>query len=80
VRLERILENPLNLLIQSIGRFLRQNANKKIAYLYDLVDDFRVKNPKSKKVHTNFAFKHYLDRLATYRAEKHFIHEKSIYI
>jgi len=66
-------------LIQSIGRFLRQSSGKNVAYLWDLVDDFSIRN-RNNKIKRNYAYKHFIERLNIYREEEHIITEKSIFI
>lgn len=56
-------------LIQSLGRFLRQHANKTKANIYDIVDDFTY------KTYENFAYRHFKERLLTYRNEGWFLDE-----
>lgn len=50
--------------LQSIGRGLRLGDNKKQAVLYDIVDDLRYKS------HTNFALKHFEERVGMYNEER----------
>jgi superfamily II DNA or RNA helicase len=50
--------------LQSIGRGLRISKGKKIAMLYDIVDDL------SYKAHKNFAVKHFVARYKYYMEEK----------
>lgn len=49
--------------LQSIGRVLRKGNDKNKATLYDIVDDLQYKS------HTNFAVKHFLERMNTYSNE-----------
>jgi len=58
-------------LIQSLGRFLRQHSSKTQANIYDLVDDLRV------KTYDNYAWRHFKERLDTYRNEGWFLNEKT---
>jgi superfamily II DNA or RNA helicase len=50
--------------LQSIGRGLRLSENKKVATLYDIVDDLKWKSRK------NFTLEHFLERMKTYNEEK----------
>lgn len=50
--------------LQSIGRVLRKLDSKKIATLYDIVDDLQWKSKQ------NFAVKHFMERLSIYSSEK----------
>lgn len=50
--------------LQSIGRGLRLHESKKICFIYDFVDDCRIKG------HTNFVFSHFLQRLKLYEEER----------
>lgn len=50
--------------LQSIGRGLRLNKDKEYAILYDIVDDFSIKN------HKNFVLQHFLERIKFYNQEK----------
>lgn len=50
--------------LQSIGRVLRKSSIKNVAYLFDIVDDLRY-NKKS-----NYAIKHFMERLQLYMEEK----------
>lgn len=49
--------------LQSIGRVLRKGNGKNKATLYDIVDDLQYKS------HSNFAVKHFLERMNTYSNE-----------
>lgn len=49
--------------LQSIGRVLRLNNNKKGAILIDVVDDLRYKSKK------NFCYEHFVERLKIYTSE-----------
>ena len=57
--------------LQSIGRGLRLGDNKKSATLYDIVDDLRVNS------YTNFAIKHFEERVKYYSEEKFDIHTQN---
>jgi superfamily II DNA or RNA helicase len=50
--------------LQSIGRGLRLSESKKVATLYDIVDDLKWKSRK------NFTLEHFLERMKTYNEEK----------
>lgn len=50
--------------LQSIGRGLRLGDNKEEAVLYDIADDMRYKS------HTNFALRHFEERISIYNEEK----------
>lgn len=50
--------------LQSIGRGLRKSSEKEIMTLFDIVDDMRYRK------HENTVFKHFLERMKIYRAEK----------
>ena len=50
--------------LQSIGRVLRKSKGKKMATLYDLVDDLQWRNDK------NYAIKHFLERMKIYNEEE----------
>jgi len=50
--------------LQSIGRGLRRGENKESAVLYDIVDDLKHKS------HTNFALRHFFERINIYNEEK----------
>ena len=50
--------------LQSVGRLLRKAKGKKMAVLFDLVDDFRWKRS------VNYLYKHFLKRYEIYQNEK----------
>jgi superfamily II DNA or RNA helicase len=50
--------------LQSIGRGLRIGDNKQEATLFDISDDFRIGK------HTNYTFKHFVERVKIYDEEK----------
>lgn len=50
--------------LQSIGRGLRKGDRKESAVLYDIVDDLKHKS------HTNFALRHFFERINIYNEEK----------
>lgn len=60
--------------LQSIGRTLRKHGTKDKAVLWDVVDDLcvptKTKNAKNKYSHKNYSYKHGLDRIERYNAEK----------
>lgn len=49
--------------LQSIGRVLRKSPNGEVATLYDIVDDLQWKS------YTNFAAKHFMERMRIYKQE-----------
>ena len=51
-------------ILQSIGRGLRLHESKKTCFIYDFVDDCRMKD------HQNYFFKHFLQRLEIYEKEQ----------
>lgn len=59
-------------LIQSLGRFLRQHADKEKAILYDIIDNCKHKS------FTNYSYKHFEQRLETYRNEGWFLTEHEV--
>tara|TARA_R110000823_G_scaffold200078_1_gene331092 strand:- start:2330 stop:3355 length:1026 start_codon:yes stop_codon:yes gene_type:complete len=50
--------------LQSIGRMLRLHDTKQQAILYDIVDDLSIKS------HSNFTYKHFVDRTRIYDKEQ----------
>ena len=50
--------------MQSIGRLLRLNHNKKIAKVYDIADDISINN------RPNYTLKHFMDRVKNYNEEE----------
>lgn len=62
-------------LVQTLGRFLRQHEDKDISNIYDIIDDCRYK-----KTYQNYMYRHFLDRLETYRTEGWFVHEKEYFL
>ena len=58
-------------LIQSLGRFLRQHKSKEVSHIFDIVDDLRVGK------YENYSFKHFLERIETYREESWEVKEKT---
>ena len=50
--------------LQSIGRGLRKGDRKETAVLYDIVDDLKYKS------YTNFALRHFFERINIYNEEK----------
>ena len=60
---------------QSIGRILRRHKDKKIAYVYDVVDDLRHRGPRAKKPSMNHSFKHYELRKSYYLDDEYEVTE-----
>lgn len=62
------------IVLQTIGRVLRKHESKKVAIVWDLVDDMGVKpkstNAKKKYVHLNYLLKHALERIQRYADER----------
>ena len=54
--------------LQSIGRVIRLHESKKHVNVYDLVDDLTYKTKKG-ATKNNYMFKHFLQRLETFKAE-----------
>ena len=56
-------------IIQAIGRSLRQHANKKCAYLWDVVDDMTWRK-RTGKLGTNYIYDQWLKRLEYYKNQE----------
>lgn len=60
---------------QSIGRILRRHKDKKVAYVYDIVDDLRHRGPRAKGVRLNHSYKHYERRKGFYLDDEYEVTE-----
>ena len=62
------------IVLQTIGRVLRKHTSKKVAQVWDIIDDMGVKpksaTAKKKYVHLNYALKHALERIQRYADEQ----------
>lgn len=58
-------------ILQSVGRLIRMHSSKKCAFIYDLVDNFKVKGGES-----NHALKHGLARYTYYVRQEHKVRSK----